>query len=467
MIGGVVSGFGILASPAALAACTTAGTTITCNGTTVGGQHFNETGQNITILSGAQVSTSADNTVSTIDFSSEQGLLTNAGTVSSFGNNTHGVLVRSIDARKMINSGTVSTTGDGSHAVKLSELGGSTVENTGLLVTSGTGSHGVNATEGSQRNTVSNAGRIVTTGAGSHGMSADNSHNNTLINSGNIAVSGSGSSGIFVGQYANDYRIENQAGGVINATAGNGISVTGNSTVTSITNNGIVEGENNGLYLSDTAQVGSIINSGFIVGNSAGVVFADNSNTNLFLNRGVIGSINGDAIRAENNINITNGINNQGVIIGRVNAPGSNMSNSGIFDLLNNNAPSSVNNYAQSSSGVLALQADDTSNYGKLQVAGDASLNGRTIVVTNGSTNFKEGDYLRGVVTASNISGTPYAVLDDSLRYQFVQEQTSTSYSLKIVETKLTTVTNAVSTVSNNTSLTALGGDNRHPHHFQ
>lgn len=458
MISGVVSGVGIFASPSVLAACTATGTNIICDGSTVGVQHFNETGQNITVQSGAQVSTSADNLLSTIDFSSEQGLLTNAGTITSFGNNTHAVRVRSIDARKMINNGTVSTTGDGSHAVKLSELGGSTVQNSGLLLTSGTASYGVHATEGSQRNTVINTGRIVTTGAGSHGMVADNSRNNTLNNSGNIVVNGSGSSGIFVGQYAKDYQIENQASGVINATAGNGISVTGNSTVTSITNSGIVEGEVNGLYLSDTAQVGSIINSGFIVGNSAGVVFADNSNTNLFINRGVIGSINGDAIRAENNINITNGINNQGVIIGRVNAPGSNMSNSGIFDLLNNNAPSSVNNYTQTSSGVLALQADDTSNYGKLQVAGNATLNGRTIVVTNGSTSFKDGDYLRDVVTASNISGTPYAVLDDSLRYQFVQEQTSTSYSLKIVETKLTTVKNAISTASNNTSLTALGG---------
>lgn len=133
------------------------------------------------------------------------------------------------------------------------------------------------------------------------------------------------------------------------------------------------------------------------------------------------------------------------------------MSNSGIFELLSSQQPSTVNTYVQNSNGVLALQADSTSSYGQLNVAGNASLNGRTVVITRGSTSFADGDELVDVVTASNITGSPSAVLDDSLRYQFIQVQTGSSYSLKIAETNLTTVNNAITNTSQNTSLVGVG----------
>lgn len=134
------------------------------------------------------------------------------------------------------------------------------------------------------------------------------------------------------------------------------------------------------------------------------------------------------------------------------------MSNGGLFDLLNNNSPSRVANYSQSSDAFLALQAENATNYGQLQVGGTASLAGNTIVVTNGSLDFSNGDLLSDVVTSSNIVGTPTSVIDDSLRFQFVQEVTPTSYSLRIVDTGLTSVQTAVTTQTASPTASRIGG---------
>ena len=210
--------------------------------------------------------------------------------------------------------------------------------------------------------------------------------------------------------------------------------------------------------MQDNAQVSRIINDGIIAAGRGGITLDDTSGTNLLLNRGVIGSIEGDAIRVSETSTVTNGINNEGIIIGRVDAPTTNMSNSGLFDLLNNNSPSRVANYSQSSDAFLALQAENATNYGQLQVGGTASLAGNTIVVTNGSLDFSNGDLLSDVVTSSNIVGTPTSVIDDSLRFQFVQEVTPTSYSLRIVDTGLTSVQTAVTTQTASPTASRIGG---------
>lgn len=460
LLGGVAGSVSLLLSPAALAVCTATGpTTVSCDNAISTPQSFDgPEGLNLQIENNSQFTNAANNSPA-IDFLVRSGLLTNNGTISTTGDGGDGIRARGADKQILTNNGVIATSGNGSNAIELNELFDSTVINNGQLVTSGAGSHGINILAGSRGHTITNAGTIDVSGADSNGIEASNSRNNSLINQSQITASGTGGSGIRVGNYASGYSIANQSGGVIYAENGYGVQLISNSTGTSLTNAGIIDGGIAGIALTGDAQADSIINTGFIIGGGtgAGVLFADNGNTNLFLNRGIIGSVEGDAIRAENNIDITNGINNEGIIIGRVNAPGSNMSNSGIVELLSTSQPSTVKNYSQSNAGVLALQADSTSSYGQLQVAGNAALNGRTLVITRGSTSFADGDKLTDVVTAGSITGTPSAVLDDSLRYQFVQEQTDSSYSLKIVETKLTTVTNAVKEISKNNSLAGVG----------
>ncbi|MEE8742134.1 MAG: autotransporter domain-containing protein [Rahnella inusitata] len=310
-------------------------------------------------------------------------------------------------------------------------------------------------------NTLNNNGVITTTGAQSHGIWVTGESRNIAINnSGSITASGPSSSGIFVDTAtttAEDVAVVNSSSGVIYSETDDGINFSRDSTGT-IDNAGIIEAADSGISLQDNAQVSRIINDGIIAAGRGGITLDDTSVTNLLLNRGVIGSIEGDAIRVSETSTVTNGINNEGIIIGRVDAPTTNMSNSGLFDLLNNNSPSRVANYSQSSDAFLALQAENATNYGQLQVGGTASLAGNTIVVTNGSLDFSNGDLLSDVVTSSNIVGTPTSVIDDSLRFQFVQEVTPTSYSLRIVDTGLTSVQTAVTTQTASPTASRIGG---------
>ncbi|NMC24681.1 MAG: autotransporter domain-containing protein [Serratia sp.] len=310
-------------------------------------------------------------------------------------------------------------------------------------------------------NTLNNNGVITTTGAQSHGIWVTGESRNIAINnSGSITASGPSSSGIFVDTAtttAEDVAVVNSSSGVIYSETDDGINFSRDSTGT-IDNAGIIEAADSGISLQDNAQVSRIINDGIIAAGRGGITLDDTSGTNLLLNRGVIGSIEGDEIRVSETSTVTNGINNEGIIIGRVDAPTTNMSNSGLFDLLNNNSPSRVANYSQSSDAFLALQAENATNYGQLQVAGTASLAGNTIVVTNGSLDFSNGDLLSDVVTSSNIVGTPTSVIDDSLRFQFVQEVTPTSYSLRIVDTGLTSVQTAVTTQTASPTASRIGG---------
>ncbi|WP_167457478.1 autotransporter domain-containing protein [Rahnella inusitata] len=310
-------------------------------------------------------------------------------------------------------------------------------------------------------NTLNNNGVITTTGAQSHGIWVTGESRNIAINnSGSITASGPSSSGIFVDTAtttAEDVAVVNSSSGVIYSETDDGINFSRDSTGT-IDNAGIIEAADSGISLQDNAQVSRIINDGIIAAGRGGITLDDTSGTNLLLNRGVIGSIEGDAIRVSETSTVTNGINNEGIIIGRVDAPTTNMSNSGLFDLLNNNSPSRVANYSQSSDAFLALQAENATNYGQLQVGGTASLAGNTIVVTNGSLDFSNGDLLSDVITSSNIVGTPTSVIDDSLRFQFVQEVTPTSYSLRIVDTGLTSVQTAVTTQTASPTASRIGG---------
>lgn len=459
LISSLIGSASIFSLPVAQAACSSpGGPTVTCSGNIGTPIEFSTTDQQLTIAPGTQLSVSAGNHA--INFRGLRSTLINQGNITTTGDGVDAIWYFTNTDKSLINNGLISTSGNTADAIELSEIRRSLVDNKGTLQTSGDNSHGVNIGGGAANNTIINNATIVTNGANADGFYATNSHDNALINHGTITVNGNGSSGMFLGIDANNYSVQNLSDGVIYAPQGYGISVTENATVSTLLNSGVIDGGIAGIYLSDTATVGSLVNTGLIVGAGSGdgVVFTGSSNVQQFTNTGIIAALEGDAIRAENNIAINGGIDNQGIIIGRVDAAGSAMNNNGIFELRSNSAASNVASYNQTNSGALAVQANSASQYGQLTVNGDATLNGKTLVITEGSTNFANGDVLANVVTANSITGSPSAVLDDSLRYQFVQDQTATTYSLRIVDTGLTTVNNAVLTTTPNASLAGIGG---------
>lgn len=442
----------MLTTPVALADCTAPSrAVVTCSNSVTTPQIYSTAGQNVTIVQGTQFTTTGG--ANALYFSSHSANLENNGNLTADGD---ALRFFSTNNSQVVNNGTITASGAQSHAINVAEVADSAIRNTGTLTTSGSGGNGVYLNS-VIRTPVINTGSITTSGDGADGINAHSFSESLIANQGQITVSGTNSNGIYTGRSVKDTTLQNL--GVIYAAGGTGIVVTDTAEINTLFNAGVIDGGVAGVHLSGNSQTGTLVNTGYIIGGGNGdaVVLAGNSTVNQFENKGIIGALEGDAIQIASSSNVIGGINNEGVIIGRVNAPGSNFSNTGIFELLSNQQPSSVNTYVQSSTGILALQADSTSNYGQLKVAGNAALNGRTLVITRGSTRFADGDELVDVVTASNITGTPSAVMDDSLRYQFVQEQTGTSYSLKIVDTNLTTVTNTITTTSNNPSLAGVG----------
>lgn len=464
LLSGIAGSCGLFNTVNALAACTPAtgnNLSIICDGIINTPQSFTDASAiTATITPRTQIAITAQDTPA-FYFDTPFSRLQNQGNITTDAITSDGVALEILSEFTLINDASIGTSGSNSNAVHLSGVFDSTITNNGRLSTTGNVSSGILLDGNISNNTLNNNGVITTTGAQSHGIWVTGESRNIAINnSGSITASGPSSSGIFVDTAtttAEDVAVVNSSSGVIYSETDDGINFSRDSTGT-IDNAGIIEAADSGISLQDNAQVSRIINDGIIAAGRGGITLDDTSGTNLLLNRGVIGSIEGDAIRVSETSSVTNGINNEGIIIGRVDAPTTNMSNSGLFDLLNNNSPSRVANYSQSSDAFLALQAENATNYGQLQVGGTASLAGNTIVVTNGSLDFSNGDLLSDVVTSSNIIGTPTSVIDDSLRFQFVQEVTPTSYSLRIVDTGLTSVQTAVTTQTASPTASRIGG---------
>ncbi|MEL4013982.1 autotransporter domain-containing protein [Dryocola clanedunensis] len=464
LFSGLASSYSLLNPVIAVAACSPGvgnGVSITCDGTINTPQSFTDAnGITATIIARTQIAVTGQNTPA-LFFDTSSSMLENQGNIVTDAITSDGIALETLRDFTLINAGAVGTSGSNSNAIHLSGVFDSTITNDGGLNTRGNVSAGILLDANIGNNIINNSGAITTAGAQSHGIwITGESRDIAVNNSGSITASGPSGSGIFVDTattLASDVAVMNSSSGVIYSDTDDGINFSRSSTGT-IDNAGVIEAADSGISLQDNAQVSRIINDGIIAAGRGGITFDDNSGTDLLLNRGVIGSIEGDAIRVSETSTVTNGINNQGIIIGRVDAPTTNMSNSGLFDLLNNNSPSRVSNYSQSSDAFLALQAKNATNYGQLQVGGAASLAGKTVVVTNGSLDFSNGDMLRDVVTASSVIGTPTSVIDDSLRYQFVQEQTPTSYSLRIVDTGLTSVQTAVTTQTKSPVVSRFGG---------
>lgn len=464
LFSGLAGGYVLLNPVNALASCSPGvrnGVNITCDGTINTPQSFTDAnGITATIIARTQIEVTSQNTPA-FYFDTSSSKLENQGTITTDAITSDGVALENLSDFTLINAAAVETLGSNSNALHLSGVFDSSITNNGQLSTKGNVSAGILLDAVVGNNTLNNNGTITTAGAQSHGiLITGESRNIAINNSGSIIANGPNSSGIYVDTattIADDVSVVNGTSGVIYSENDDGINFSRSSTGT-IDNAGIIEAADSGISLQDNAQVLRIINDGIIAAGRAGITLDDSSGTNLLLNRGIIGSTEGDAIRVSETSTVTNGINNEGIIIGRVDAPAINMSNSGLFDLLNNNSPSRVSNYSQSSDAFLALQAENAINYGQLQIGGTASLAGNTVVLTNGSLDFTNGDLLSDVVSASSIVGTPTSVVDDSLRFQFMQELTPTSYSLRIVDTGLASVQTAVTTQTTSPVASRLGG---------
>ncbi len=435
IITSVTSGIGVLMPSAAYAVCnpdSAADITVTCSGPESNNLDYSINDRLTLILDNTSQLSSATAEIPAVNFRSLNGRLTNQGSITTSGFFNDGIYISSTAGILVDNQGSITASSSQSNGIHVTELRDSLLSNRGTITTQGSLGNGILI--GAGRGVfVGNEGLITTSGPESHGISDENGANNSFTNSGTINTTGENSDAINLASSTNA-TIINNAGGQLLSEGGNGITLSSDTSAT-MTNQGIISTEIYGVYLGDEASAQQILNSGIIVGGLGGIVADGNSQISQLTNQGIIGSISGDAIAVSPTSSVVSGIDNQGIIIGRVNAPGTSMSNSGLFDLLNSNQPSQVRDYVQSSGGILALQADNTSNYGQLQASGTAVLNGNTVVMTRGSTSFANGDVLSDVVTASSIVGQPTSVVDDSTRYQFTQELTGTSYSLRIIDT--------------------------------
>lgn len=354
LFSGIAGSYGLFNPVNALAACSPAvgnDVSIICDGIINTQQSFTDaSGITATIIPRTQIALTAQDTPA-FYFTTSSSSLQNQGNITTDAITSDGVALETLSGFTLINDAFVGTSGSNSNAVHLSGVFDSTITNNGQLSTTGNVSSGILLDANIGNSTLNNNGVITTTGAQSHGIwVTGESRNITINNSGSITANGPSGSGIFVDTAtttADDVAVVNRSSGVIYSETDDGINFSRDSTGT-IDNAGIIEAADSGISLQDNAQVSHIINDGIIAAGRGGITLDDTSGTNLLLNRGVIGSIEGDAIRVSETSTVNNGINNEGIIIGRVDAPTTNMSNSGLFDLLNNNSPSRVANYSQS-----------------------------------------------------------------------------------------------------------------------
>ncbi|EKK5568022.1 autotransporter domain-containing protein [Enterobacter hormaechei] len=452
----ITSGVGVFTPHLAYAICNSSsvdGLTVTCSG--YESSNLNYTSDNNLTLNLDKTSeiNLSSTEVPAVNFFSQNGRITSQGSILTNAFFNDGIYATSTSGITIDNSGSIKSLSSQSNGINISELRESKILNRGAISTNSSLSNGILVGAGREIH-IENSGEINTFGPQAHGIFDENGTNNEIINTGVIYTAGTNSDAVNLQNSVNT-NIFNETQGKILSDGGSGVAVSGNTSA-SIDNKGIISSEIYGIRLTNQATVQNIQNTGIIVGGIGGIVAEDSSTIVQISNQGIIGSVDGDAIIVGPSSNVVSGIYNKGILIGRVNAPGVTMVNDGLFDLLNSNQPSQVRDYVQAT-GILALQADNPGNYGQLQASGTAALNGNTIVVTRGSTSFSNGDVLSDVVTASNIIGSPASVVDDSLRFQFVQELTSTSYSLRIVDTGLSTVQTAITTQTTSPTISRFG----------
>lgn len=304
----------MLTATSARANCTDpAGSTVTCSDSVTQPQIFRTFGQSVLIKKDTRFITSGGD--GAVFFASPGATFLNDGNISSDGD---GVDFFSTNNSSFVNNGSIISSGPHAHAINLAEVENSKVVNMGELNTYAVGGNGIHLSA-VYDSSVTNNGYITTLGAVADGINAEFSSGNQIKNNGNITVYGNGSNGISTGTNIKDITIQNLDNGVIYAPNGTGISVTNAAVINTLHNSGVIDGGEAGLYLGG-AQAKTLVNTGTIIGSSNGsaVILADNSTVNQFSNQGIIAALAGDAIQISGNSTVASGINNEGIIIGRI-----------------------------------------------------------------------------------------------------------------------------------------------------
>jgi hypothetical protein len=289
---------------------------------------------------------------------------------------------------------------------------------------------------------LTNSGTIES--AASDAVRLSGTQGGTLTNTGRVAANGGAGvnldSGITHAQLDNSGRITAATGSSDATAAGTGVYVHANADVNGMANSGTIDGSFKSLDLRNTENAFEVANTGVLRGDvylgintlnlngRVARVVGDTSNTGGTVN------VNGD-FKSEGFFDVNNfHVANTGTFRMRHSVGGTHqtvMSNQGVLDL-GNARRSLVGSYAQSANGTLALTFNDSSNYGKLNVTGDANLtSGGTVDV---SIKGAPGARIDGVLISGEVlTASGLKVTDDSPLYNFTASNTRDTKELDLI----------------------------------
>jgi hypothetical protein len=334
------------------------------------------------------------------------GGFTNAGDIQSV--NCHGVFMRGMLTGNFTNASGAAILGQ-DHGVELNGLTGN----------------------------FSNAGEIAA--FGSHGVVVKGTLSGNFTNTGSIAGQLHGLS-VETTATTGTYTNTTNAQIVAVSSAGVGVYVDSSAVMGTLNNAGLIAGGNKSLDLQNSVNAFVVNNSGILQGDiylglntlnldgTLARVIGDTRNTGGTVN--VNGEFTSEGVFDVNNFNITP----TGTFRMRHPIGGANqavVSNQGVLDL-GNVARSITGTYSQGSGSSLDLTYTDASNYGQLNVSGNATLdNGGEINVKLAGT---PGSRINGVVIAGGtLSLGTLTVNDDSALYDFTADSTRNPKELDLI----------------------------------
>lgn len=395
-----------------------------------------------------------------------------AGTITVTGASTKCTVSGTLN---VTSTGVISeTAGDGVFVP--SSVFASAINNAGTIEGSG---YGINLFERAHVASITNdAGGIIRSTGSANGIFLGNlSSVGTITNSGTIS-----SIRMFdnaeIGDIVNHGTIE---GGNI------GIDVDEAYITGSIVNDGRIRGTNTGISLSEGDIVGGITNNGYIGGADYSIYIEDSDNPIIIDNYGELdgdvyiygstlnlnaGTIMRDAIDGSDGIvnlntdlstsagygqneslleiNIASGkklsaLSNNGFAA-------QNFNNYGTLSVLEGQTVTITGNYYQDPTAILRVQANSLTNYGKLQVDGDATLTNSAVFVdvTNGA-NFANNTLLTNVISATGtLDANGLTISDNSTLFNFSTQISGNNVNLVVAADSTTSVEKSVVSQNNN-----------------
>ena len=313
----------------------------------------------------------------------------------------------------LINSGTII---GGDEGISLIGSISGDINNSGLIETEGTGIYlygaGGNAFVGGD---VINSGTIISnadSGIFLYGTIAGDINNSGLIEADGhgIYLYGANGASLVEGNITNS--------GTIISASESGIYVYG-KVLGGIDNSGLIQGANNGIYLDDPSLVsGDVTNSGTIEATSD----------------------TGFSFSVESGADFAGTLINSGTLLGGLDMDTGDVNNSGLLDT--RGVASNVNDdYTQTATGILRLDATDAATFGTL-TAGTATFaadSGIQVRLDPAHT-LVAGDVLNDVITAGALSASTFTIGDNLLASGFTAAVDGNTVDLTLFDTGLTTI---------------------------